>query len=565
MYARRAAAITSKTKRAREGSASSDAASARDDVLFSVDTPLTADLSAAQRSVLHAVANRENVFMTGRGGCGKSKTINALVDAARDAGVVVDVTATTGIAAEPLGGTTLHTFACLKFEGTTADAIKTALAYHKERLRACQILIIDEVSMASPELLRQVLDVLDAVRLKRMPRPVIVLVGDFCQLAPVADDAVVTPRVLFESDVWTELALRVIVLQDSWRQSNVEFLRVLDEARFGELSPDSVAFLREHVGKRLDTATGIWPTVLTPHRSSADAVNVRQLQALDTEAFVFPARAYVGVPLCMPDKAGSAQSAVKWEAIPGSSDVSADVEGRQLRALFPTGLYSPRKSDFLFAVRAMMKNSLAPRLTLKVGAQVMFVANVSASVVNGSRGVITAITPPTSAAAPAAATTVADSVHAAPLPTVTVRLLNGASVKVAPFSRTRAFPLSRHPKAAIVYEQLPLQLAWAITIHKSQGMSMDCAELDIGTGVFATGQAYVALSRLRDADGMSLRRFDPAGIKANPTVVAWYKALLASPSSTPIPTTVTQDHTPVIPQEHDTNDIFAALVDPSLN
>ena len=552
MYARRAAAVT-KTKRARESSTPADAVAQHEqhEPLFVVDSPITADLSAAQREVLVAVANRENVFMTGRGGCGKSKTINALVDAARDAGLVVDVTATTGIAAEPLGGTTLHTFACLKFEGTTADAIKSATLYHKERLRACQILIIDEVSMASPELLRQVLDVLDAVRLKRAPRPVIVLVGDFCQLAPVADDA--AQQLLFQSDVWSELALRVIVLQDSWRQSNVEFLSVLDEARFGELSPASIEFLRAHVGKRLDTSTGIWPTVLTPHRSSADAVNVKQLAALSTEAFVFPARVFVGVQ--------SPPPASKWETILGSTDVSADVEGRQLRALFPTGLYSPRKPDFLFAVRAMMKNSLAPRLTLKVGAQVMFVANVSASVVNGSRGVITAITPQPATAATAAT---ADCAHA-PLPTVTVQLLNGTSVCVAPFSRTRPFPLPRHPKAAIVYEQLPLQLAWAITIHKSQGMSMDCAELDIGTGVFATGQAYVALSRLRDAGGMSLRRFDPAGIKANAAVVTWYKALLAAQATgsatlPTLPTNTTEIHADgESKSEHE--DIFAALAE----
>ncbi len=75
---------------------------------------------------------------------------------------------------------------------------------------------------------------------------------------------------------------------------------------------------------------------------------------------------------------------------------------------------------------------------------------------------------------------------------------------------------------AVVFSQMPLKLAWAITIHKSQGMSLDCADVDIGRGVFAEGQAYVALSRLRTGEGLCLKRFDPAVVRANADVVQWY-------------------------------------------
>ena len=100
-----------------------------------------------------------------------------------------------------------------------------------------------------------------------------------------------------------------------------------------------------------------------------------------------------------------------------------------------------------------------------------------------------------------------------------MQLVSGEVVTATPL-------VSRRPVGdqVVLFEQLPLKLAWAITIHKSQSMTLDFGELDIGRGVFADGQAYVALSRLRSLEGMTLTRFDPDVVTANRTVVEWYRA-----------------------------------------
>ena len=123
-------------------------------------------------------------------------------------------------------------------------------------------------------------------------------------------------------------------------------------------------------------------------------------------------------------------------------------------------------------------------------------------VANGTRGVVTALAPDR----------------------VAVRLLSGEEVSVEPFPMRQAFG----EPFAVVFQQFPLKLAWAITIHKSQGMSLDYASLSIGR-TFERGQAYVALSRVRSLEGMSITDFDPATIQADAEIVRYYKTVLVSP------------------------------------
>jgi hypothetical protein len=158
-------------------------------------------------------------------------------------------------------------------------------------------------------------------------------------------------------------------------------------------------------------------------------------------------------------------------------------------------------SEFLRAAGRVLKDTiLEPVLQLKVGAQVMFTANIRAekpAVMNGTRGVVTDVSNPER---------------------IGVRLASGEVVTATPLASRRAVG-----DFDILLEQLPLKLAWAITIHKAQGVTLDVGELDIGRGVFAEAQTYVALSRLRSLSGMTLTRFDPDAVKANPKIVAWYK------------------------------------------
>ena len=104
--------------------------------------------------------------------------------------------------------------------------------------------------------------------------------------------------------------------------------------------------------------------------------------------------------------------------------------------------------------------------------------------------------------------------------------MSGADIAVVPFLSQQPLPFEKG--LVLVYAQLPLMLAWGITIHKAQGMSLDFADVDIGGDIFADGQAYVALSRARSLEGLSLTAFRRQSVRAKPEVVAFYRALAGS-------------------------------------
>ena len=137
-------------------------------------------------------------------------------------------------------------------------------------------------------------------------------------------------------------------------------------------------------------------------------------------------------------------------------------------------------------------------LALCVGAEVMLTCNLNPEdgLVNGSRGTIVDIDP---------------------LPVVQF-YAHTTPITIHP----HAFSQTVKNTGSLTVTQIPLRLAWAITIHKSQGMSLDCAEIDIGSNVFEYGQAYVALSRMRSMEGLRLAAFDPTAVRAHPEVLKYY-------------------------------------------
>jgi len=459
----------------------------------------TAGLSPDQLRAVEAVQAGRNVFLTGRGGCGKTMVLKTILRGLQAADTPVAVTATTGIAAEPLHGTTVHKFACLAPGSSLEDCVKTALKYGKERIREPVVLIIDEISMMSKEEMGRLLHVLHAVRGKALGLPKLILSGDFLQLAPVSG------AMLLGTDVWASLGMVDVVLRDNWRQKGqTDLLAVLDEVRMGEVSAKGDALLRSRLGVTLSSGD-IEPTKLMPRVADAQRLNLQMLEKLPGEATAYRAEVFLGTK---PPGTGCA-----WEPVRGCVEVSTALAAPTLRNL--AGLRvrfadvgAGSRASFLHDADKSAKDANAePLLHLKVGAQVLFTDNVSQPLLmNGTAGVVTKLG--------------RESVY--------VRLLNGQEVLVLPFQTWKPFGMEDYTKAprATVYSQLPLRLSWAITIHRSQGMSLDFADVDLGRDVFAPGQGYVALSRVRTLDGLRLSRFEPSGIRADPEVVEWYRSRL---------------------------------------
>lgn len=459
--------------------------------LFDPDSELFDDLSETQQSFLDVFEYRRNVFLTGRAGSGKSKVITALTRAMDAAGTRYAITAASGIAAEHIDGVTLQSSCCLNENMDLATCIQRARRFRFEELATLEVLIIDEISMVSAETMEKVMTIFQAVR---GSLPIIVLVGDFAQLPPV------NGRRLLDSAVWARLNPVVVLLEGSFRQKDQDFVDILDEARFGSLSDASIEVLEGRIDAMV-IQQGVKPTRLVSLVKTAAALNKEELEAIGGERHTYRGSLFVGTKN---DEGLWCKEKDCSEELPklgrGRKQTTIDMPA----ALENLDVALPAEVSYWFAgADIVRKSAMSATLELAINAQVVFTENVQQPVLNnGTRGVVVSFSP-------------------AGLPVV--KLLSGTEVTVEPYARTQR--VNRHsPMPCYVFRQVPLQLGWALTIHKSQGMNLDCAIIDLGPDVFSQGQGYVALSRLRSLRGLCLTRFDPKSIQADPRVVAWYRA-----------------------------------------
>lgn len=383
------------------------------------------------------------MFLTGPPGAGKTHTLNQFIRQARAKGKTVAVTASTGIAATHIGGTTIHSWSGLGIREIISEheAVKLqANAKLIKRYNGTDILVIDEVSMLHGHRLDLVNQV--AKMLRKSDKPFggmqVILVGDLFQLPPITRGTDVVDFV-HHSLAWQELSPTICYLTEQHRVSgNDELLDLLGAMRRGDVNEFHEQALRERLEARAGDQI---VTKLYSHNADVDSINNQHLRALggDGKRFLM----------------GATGSKVKQEALRNSV--------------------------------------LAPEaLILKKGAEVMFVANnFPLGYVNGTRG------------------TVVDFVDNRPL----VLTKEGRELKVEPFS----WKLEEDGKVRAELTQLPLRLAWAITIHKSQGMSLDAAEIDLSRS-FTPGMGYVALSRVRGMDGVFLKGVNNLALAMHPDI-----------------------------------------------
>jgi ATP-dependent DNA helicase PIF1 len=438
---------------------------------------MTSTLNPEQSAALAAVKKGRNIFLTGAGGTGKSHTIHAIYDWATKAGMRIAVTAMTGCAALLLGNgaKTLHSWAGVGLARESPEQLATMVAKNKRATRRwtnTQILIIDEVSMMTPEFL----DKLDLVGRRVRKRSSIrfgglqlVLAGDFCQLPPVNKGDEPT-QFIFEAPLWSSLVDEVHELTTLVRQKEPVFQQVLTEARMGRLSPESIKVLQERKGLAWHEME-IRPTLLFNRNAEVDTVNRVNMASLEGERHTYDAQ---------------------------------DVQDPSKRSSATAPLMSPDDPDIRVALTRLDNDAPYDNtLELCVGAQVMLITNMDqeAGLVNGSRGVITGY-----------------SLSGLPI----VRFLGCREPVIVDRAN---WWLADYPD--IGRSQIPLRIAYAVTTHKAQGATLDVALVDIGPSTFEYGQAYVALSRVRSLGGLYVYKFDPRKIRCHPAVVEFYDNLAA--------------------------------------
>lgn len=471
-------------------------------------------LDADQRRALDAYARGANVFITGSAGCGKSALLRVLLKRADAAGTRYAATASTNLAALAVGGTTLHAFAGLRLDSEPLADVYTRLgkgymSRHRRLVRETRVLFIDEISMTSDVLLERASDVVNWVCAKRHvvapdARPFggkqLVVVGDFMQLPPVRRGG---ERFAFQSTrVWAAAAFEVVQLRQPHRQSaDVRFFAMLQRLRFGEHTPDDVAMLRSRL---VAPGTDVRAVTLCPLRANVDDINRARLAQLDAAS----EHMYVAETRVLPlaEIEPEVETMASWLGVGASSSSSSIADAKDASAAAVRARLAA--IDTSRATRDILS---PPTLALRVGARVLLTRPLGADLVNGSAGVVVGF-----------ASDAHTGAHEA-LPLVDFDGVREAYVAPATWT------IENKAEGYVVeYTQVPLMLAWGITTHKSQGMTITRLAVDLGDSNFEDNQAYTAVSRTDALDHLLVLKLSERALRASAEARAYYRALDAA-------------------------------------
>lgn len=416
-----------------------------------------------QDEALTILKTGANVFLTGEPGSGKTHTTNAYIAYLRKIGVEPAICASTGIAATHIHGMTIHSWSGIGIKDRLSDYDLDKIASNErvaKRIMHTSVLIIDEVSMLSASTFSMVDSVCRATR--RSTKPFgglqVVAVGDFFQLPPIVkkkfnqEEEVNTDELVFDEEVPKVPPTNFAYTSAAWHAFN-----------------PIVCYLQEQHRQEDSAFLG----VLTAIRSGEfDATHRTQIDSRLTLAKDAPA--------------GSVH------LFPHNADVDR-INTEELNKINGVSRsFVMRSSGPAAAVETLKKGCLSPEtLSLKVGASVMFTKNnPSGSFVNGTLGAITSF-----------------SESGAPV----VKTRAGRFIVAEPME----WMIEEDGKVKAKITQVPLRLAWAITVHKSQGMSLDSAVMDLSQ-TFEYGQGYVALSRVRTLGGLYLLGLNQRALEVHP-------------------------------------------------
>jgi len=435
--------------------------------------------SEEQINAFTAYTQSNNIFLTGPGGTGKTALIKYIRNDAVRKGYNIQVCALTGCAAVLLEckAKTLHSWAGIGLGKGGFDQLVTKISknrFLKSNWKGTDILVVDEVSMMSQKLF----ELLDAIgkAIRKDSRPFggiqLIFSGDFYQLPPVGDkDELESTKFCFESMLWSQTFTKAnhIQLTKIFRQSDTIYQKILNQIREGRLKRSSNETLLHSVGREIPANHDIRPTKLFPTRNKVDQVNTREMNSLSTQEQEYKLKYH--------------------------SDLEMTAAELLKRRQFTK---EQIQTELLYLKGNLRCDEV---VKLKVGSQVMCIVNIELdngqTLCNGSQGIITRLSEQG-------------------LPVVKF----GALESVMGY---HVWPSENIPGIGV--SQLPLILAWALTIHKAQGATLDIAEIDAGSGIFECGQTYVALSRVKSLEGLYLTSFDASKIKVSRKVQEFYLSL----------------------------------------
>jgi ATP-dependent DNA helicase PIF1 len=419
---------------------------------------LDVKLNRKQNKAWNMMRDGENILLTGSAGSGKSLLIKMFKTYYQEE-KIISITSTTGTSALLIKGVTLHSYLGIGLGTGSVEALTTKIlkkSYLKRRWTQLETLIIDEVSMLSPELFDKLEEIGRRVRKNNRPFGDIQLIlsGDWLQLPVVKSD-----NFCFEAKSWERCISKrnIIYLTENMRQKDIEFQECLDNIRIGNINDSVKTLLRSRIGIKLDESKGIKPTRLFPTNARVDEINNRELDKLA--------------------RAGKEFNEYKLEI-----DFYRTI--------------TTKNKEYL--LNKHMRNFTAPEtLHLCEGVQVMLLVNLDleSGLANGSRGVVVRF------------------IDDYPL----VRFVNGIERVISEY----IWEIEENDQVVMSMSQIPLKIAYAATIHKCQGATIDFVEVEL-KNIFEYSQGYVALSRVRSLEGLSIRNINFKKFKVHPKALRFY-------------------------------------------
>lgn len=417
--------------------------------------------SEKQQSAFDLINKGENILMTAPAGYGKSFVIEKV--ASKYTSFKIGITSTTGTSAILIGGSTLHSF--LGIGLGTADVSQIYLnikknSYIHKRWKELDILIIDEASMLSPVLFDKIEQLARVIRKNENPFGGIQLI--------LSADFFQLPVVgdsnsfCFDAKSWDSCIPKsnIIVFDQNFRQDNIFFQKILMEIRYGNVSDESIEILRTRENVKLVNENGILPTKIFSLNRDVDNENEKELNNLVVK--------------------------------------NPDLEFYEYEITYDV----LKKSMKNFNMEERIRKTCNVPFTLQLckGAQVMLMFNLDLDLklCNGSRGVVVGFD--------------------GDIPIV--KFLNGVTMAII----HKTWTIEENCEPIFMFTQIPLKVAFAVSSHKVQGITIDYAEVDLAN-IFEFGQAYVALSRCRTLEGLSILHLNKECFKAHPRVIDFYNSL----------------------------------------